>query len=124
MIPRNMCFVLLPLSCACHPECRSSFGCMACLCLFYVLSQNPRTTHKLQEWQFLCPALYYTCIAINLRKACFEMRKWKVTENAKKSSNASTSKSNLKTGKEEPSYMETPAQYSSQTSTNYSNAYV
>merc|ERR1719510_1516597 len=60
----------------------------------------------------------------NLRKACFEMRKWKVTENAKKSSNTSTSKSNLKTGKEEPSYMETPAQYSSQTSTNYSNAYV
>ena len=60
----------------------------------------------------------------NLRKACFEMRKWKVTENAKKSSNTSTLKSNLKTGKEEPSYMETPAQYSSQTSTNYSNAYV
>lgn len=60
----------------------------------------------------------------NLRKACFEMRKWKDSdENKNSSSNSSSSKSGTKTSIEEPSYMETPVQYSSQSTANYSNAY-
>lgn len=63
----------------------------------------------------------------NLRKACFEMRKWKSAQDKElntpdNSSNTKTgSKSSLLSGQEEPSYMETPVQYSSQTATNYSN---
>jgi len=60
----------------------------------------------------------------NLRKACFEMRKWKDSdENKNSSSNSSSSKFGTKTSIEEPSYMETPVQYSSQSTANYSNAY-
>ena len=58
----------------------------------------------------------------NLRKACFQMRKWKSSEDVPNQSNSS--KSGLKAGKEEPSYMETPVQYSSQQQSKYSNAYV
>ena len=60
----------------------------------------------------------------NLRKACFEMRKWKDVQNKDLNSSDSASKSgitSLPAGQEEPSYIETPVQYSSQTATNYSN---
>jgi len=60
----------------------------------------------------------------NLRKACFEMRKWKTSEKNRISpSPSNSSKSGIKAGIEEPSYMETPVQYSSQSTSNYSNAY-
>lgn len=59
----------------------------------------------------------------NLRKACFQMRKWKIKEESDSNQN-STSKSGHKTEREEPSYMETPIQYSSQQQSKYSNAYV
>jgi len=59
----------------------------------------------------------------NLRKACFQMRKWKSKEESDPT-HSSASKLGLKPGKEEPSYMETPVQYSSQQQSKYSNAYV
>ena len=59
----------------------------------------------------------------NLRKACFQMRKWKSKEESDPI-HSSTANLGLKPGKEEPSYMETPVQYSSQQQSKYSNAYV
>ena len=61
----------------------------------------------------------------NLRKACFQMRKWKnlheqIDDTSEPISPRSGSKPPLSSGKEEPSYMETPTQYS-HTSTNYGN---
>ena len=51
------------------------------------------------------------------------MRKWKIKEESDSNQN-STSKSGHKTEREEPSYMETPIQYSSQQPSKYTNTYV
>jgi len=61
----------------------------------------------------------------NLRTACFQMRKWKNEDKHKHTSeHNNASKLGLKSSKEDHCYVETPVQYSSQTASKYSNAYV